>query len=96
MALVKVETVRTVTDYVASRVEDRTDADLIVFVTDSHGMSFRKDEVWSYVEGDGESNVKIFWDELSTTSDLKIYFTNDLGVAGWVTEHPLKGKLLTA
>ena len=94
MALVKIEKVRSVAQFTATRVEDRTNADLLVFVSDSHGVSFRKDEIWSYVESDGESNVKLFWDEVTTVADLKICFVDDLGIAGWVTDHPLKGKLL--
>lgn len=94
MALVKVEEVRTVADINVSRVENRADADLLVFVTDSHGVSFGKEEVWSYVDNQGESNLKLFWDELSTVSDLKVCFVNDMGVAGWMNEHPLIGKLL--
>jgi len=94
MALVKVEKVRTVADINVSRVEDRTDADLLVFVTDSHGVSFGKEDVWSYVESEGESNIKIFWDETTPVADLKVCFVDDLGVAGWVKGHPLKGNLL--
>jgi len=93
MALVKVEKVRTVASINVSRVEDRTDADLLVFVTDSHGVSFGKEEVWSYVENVGESNIRLFWDETTPVTDLKICFVDNLGVAGWVTEHPLKGSL---
>ncbi len=94
MALVKVEKVRTVADINVSRVEDRTDADLLVFVTDSHGVSFGKEEVWSYVEREGECNIKLFWDETTPVTELKVCFVDDLGVAGWVKEHPLKGSLL--
>lgn len=94
MALVKVEKVRTVGRVNVSRVEDRTDADLLVFITDSHGVSFGKEQVWSYVESEGESNVKLFWDETTPVADLKVCFVHDLGAAGWVKEHPLKGSLL--
>ena len=94
MALVKVEKVRTIATINVTRVEDRTDADLLVFVTDSHGVSFGKEEVWSYVEREGESNIKLFWDETTPVSDLNVCFVDNLGVAGWMKEHPLKGRLL--
>lgn len=94
MALIKVEKVRTVANINVSRVEDRTDADLLVFVTDSQGVSFGKEDVWSYVESEGECNIKLFWDEATPVADLKVCFVDDLGAAGWVKEHPLKGSLL--
>ena len=96
MALVKVDKVRTVAEINASRVEDRTDADLLVYVTDAHGVSFGKEEVWSFVENEGESNLRVYWDETTPVSDLKVCFVDDLGVEGWVNEHPMKGSLFSA
>ena len=95
MAFVKVEKVRTVASISACRVDDRTDADLLVYVTDSRGISFDKDHVWSYVENDSEASIKIFWDQVTPTADLKVCFVDDLGVSGWMSDnHRLSGALV--
>ncbi len=95
MALVKVEDVRTVADITATKVEDRTDADLLVYVTDVRGMSNDNDDVWTYVELNGDATVRLFWDKTTPVADLKVCFVDDLAIAGWVNEgHPLEGKLL--
>ena len=94
MALVKVENVRTVADISVCRVDERTDADLVVCVTDMRGISGNMEHIWTYVENNGDATIKIFWDEVTQTADLKVLLADDIAVAGWQIEnHPLKGKL---
>ena len=94
MALVKVETTRTINNVRACQVEKRSQADLLIFVTDLRGISNSKEHLWTYVELAGEADLRIYWDQ-SGSRCLKICFVDDVALAGWENQnHELYQQLL--
>lgn len=94
MAIVKIENLHTNNNIKAFQVENRTDADVFIFVTDLRGVGQGKEYIWTYTENEGEADLRIFWGKTKSDS-LKVCFVDDIAIAGWKnTNHGLHKNLL--
>lgn len=91
MALIRVKESRGGAAHLVCKVS-RGAADLLVYVVNSRGAA-QGDEYWFYVESDVWATSKIVWVQDRQEADLWVSFVDSRGAAGWLGDHPLKGKL---
>lgn len=93
MALVKVKESRSSSDFLVCEVTSRSAADLLVCRVESRSPARGNDELWCFVESSSIADSKICFVNSRNTADLLICYVNSRSVAGWVKDHPLKGKI---
>ncbi len=68
-------------------------ADLLVFKSSSMGLARGKDHVWYEVRSPGQADVRVYKDTGINQADVLVYYVNTVSMAGWRTNHKLKGKI---
>jgi len=70
-------------------VNNKGQADLLVYVTKNKAEAKGKDEIWFFDERHGETSVKF----VSSFADLKVFYVNNRGLAKWRKTHKLQKRI---
>lgn len=68
-------------------------ADLLVFRDMTKLSALRSEGVWCFVNEDNPSSKKIHFSRKPGFQNLKVCYVASRGLAGWIKNHQLKGRL---
>jgi hypothetical protein len=80
-------------DYKVFVTNNRYEADLWIWKTDSRYESKNKEEFWTETKSKFQSDFTIRFVRTKSQADFVIYFTNSKYQAGWKKNHKLKNTL---
>lgn len=79
-------------DHRILEVKFESQADIMVYICDSEDAA-EDDFIWYYVDHEEKATSKMMWTDSEDVADLKVMFVPYESQAGWVADHPLKGKI---
>lgn len=68
-------------------------ADLLVFRDMAKASALHNEGVWCFVNEDSASSKKIHFSRKPGYKNLKVCYVKSRGLAGWIKNHQLKGRL---
>jgi hypothetical protein len=77
-------------DVVVSMVDSAEKADLLVVRVSSPGLAWG-DAAWYITQNPDEASVRVYFGA-ADAGQVKIFFVNQTGAAGWVRPHPFRGR----
>lgn len=82
-----------ISDFKIYYTDCKSEADLVVYVTNYRQEALGKEEIWHFTEYRSEAGAKVFVTENRSEADLIVYRSSYKSEAGWIKAHPLQGKL---